>query len=195
MVQEMMVQRSGRQPAKGVNPDEVVALGAAIQSHLLALEGSAAARPELAGANGRDVSVLDVAALGLGVVALDPVTRLRTNYVLVPHNSRVPAKGSDVFATTQDQQAEVSIEITEGDDEDLDFVKILGKSVFALPPYPSGSPIRVDIFFDFDAVIHAEVFDDLTGRKLGDLEIERESNLTRSQVEAAANQIRRLEVH
>jgi molecular chaperone DnaK len=195
MVQEMIVQRSGQEPVRGVNPDEVVALGAAIQGHLLTLEAGGPDLPELAGANGRDVSVLDVAALGLGVVALDPVSGLRTNYVLVPHNSKVPAKGSEVFATIHDRQREVSIEITEGDDDDIDFIKILGRSVFNLPAYPSDSPIRVDISFDFDAVIHAEVFDHSTGLKLGDLKIERESNLTRRQVAAAANQIRRLEIH
>ena len=125
---------------------------------------------------------------------MDRQTRTRHNVVLVGHNTTVPASGSDEFETSVDQQREIHIEITEGDDTDVDFVKIIGSSVFAMPPYPKGSPIRVDISLDHDAVIHAEVFDNATGAKLGDLEIERDANMTRSRVAEAGGHIQRLQV-
>jgi molecular chaperone DnaK len=195
MVQEMIRRVSGKEPVRSINPDEVVALGAAIQAHLCAMEDGAAGLPQLSGmANGK-VSVQDVAALGLGILAIDADTQRMTNFVLINHNSKVPASGADVFQTMVDNQQEWRVQVTEGDDPDPAYVKVVGESMCRLPPYPQGAPMEVRMSFDIDGVIHAEIFDATTSKKIGDMEIDRVSNLTESQVEQARLGLGELEIN
>jgi molecular chaperone DnaK len=198
MVQKAIVELSGKQPVRGVNPDEAVALGAAI----LAAATSAAAAPglgsgqaPLAGLPGGLPVISDVTAHGLGTLALNGGTDVMENFVLVRHNTKVPAKGSGNFATIEENQRRIEVVITEGDETDPDRVTRVGKSTFDMPRYPKGAPIRIDIAYDFDGVIFAEAYDGTTGRKLGDMQIERESNLTPEQVADAISAMAKLEVN
>ncbi|WP_420120069.1 Hsp70 family protein, partial [Nakamurella sp.] len=142
----------------------------------------------------RPVAIHDVTALGLGVVTVDPRTGRTYNYVLLPRNSPIPASGSAEFMTTESGRTSLQIEITEGDDDDLDFVTVVGSGSITLPARADRTPVVVTISFSADAVVFAEVFDGMGGGKLGDLHIERRSNLTRAQIDRAAGLLRRREV-
>ncbi len=194
MVWDLVTRMSGKEPERSINPDEVVALGAAIQAHLCVEEGGERGRGYLAGTDGATPRISDVAALGLGILADDELD-IERNFVLIAHNSKIPAKGSDVFYTKVENQRQIHIKITEGDDSDPSFVKIVGDSVFDMPPYPAEAPVEVRLSFDVDGIIHAEVFDGTTSKKLGDMQIDRVSNLTDDQIQAASLSIQRMEVN
>lgn len=195
MVQGMIRTLSGKEPERSINPDEVVALGAAIQAHVCAMESADAGStlPVLAGTNGQAIDIRDVTALGLGVIALDETERQR-NFVLIEHNAKIPAQARNTFCTVVENQTEILVSITEGDDTELDYIKIVGESTFAMPPYPRGSPIDVALSYDIDGIIHAEVFDGQTNTKLGDMEIEREANLDSSEVLQMTQDMQQLEI-
>jgi molecular chaperone DnaK (HSP70) len=187
---------SGKEPERSINPDEVVALGAAIQAHLCASEDEdSVALPELSGAKHGKVRINDVAALGLGILAIDEDSDALRNFVLIAHNATIPAFGTDVFRTLEDNQRVWKVQVTEGDDPDPDFVKVVGESKVTLPPYPKGAPLQVKMAFDVDGIIFAEIFDAATEKKLADMEIERISNLTDGEVETAKHGIRKLEIN
>ena len=194
MVPDLMKGLLGKDFEHSVNPDEAVALGAAIQA---ALESPAAggAMVPIDSAQGGAIVVRDVTALGLGTIAIDTETNRERNFVLVPHNSKIPAKGRERFYTVSENQVKVNVQVTEGDDEDPNYVKVVGDSTLSLPPYPQGSPIDVAIAYDIDGIIFAEVFDGVTGEKIGDMEIARESNLDTEQVQQMANEMKGLEVN
>ncbi|MEP6561188.1 MAG: Hsp70 family protein [Nakamurella sp.] len=188
MVRQMLTALTGREPSIGVNPDEAVALGAAVQAKLLVdLSAPAAAATT-------PIGIQDVTAHGLGVVALHPTTQVRENHVLLPHNSKIPGRGSKDFVTAQAGQNEILVEITEGDDDDVEFVTIVGEGRMELGPRTERTPIRVEIAFTADAVITAEVYHQQTGEKFGELAIERTSNLSRSEIELATMTLQSLEV-
>jgi molecular chaperone DnaK (HSP70) len=197
MVREMLTALTGCSPSIGVNPDEAVALGAAVQAKLLVAQTAMTAAPTVAPAtpaNEGAIEIRDVTAHGLGVVALHPTTQRRENHVLLPHNSKIPGRGSKEFITAEAGQNEVQVEITEGDDDDVEFVTIVGAARMELGPRTERTPIRVEIAFTADAVIIAEVFDQQTGEKFGELAIERTSNLSRSEIAAATMSLQSLEV-
>jgi molecular chaperone DnaK len=198
MVRAAIVELSGKDPVRGVNPDEAVALGAAIQAHVCASETSApgiAAAVPLGGLSGGRLLIGDVTAHGLGTLALNEQQNRTENFVLIPHNSKVPAKGSGDFFTVIENQLRLEVTITEGEETDPKYVTPVGESTFAMPPYPKGAPVRITISYDFDGLVHAEVFDGTTGSKLGDMEIARESNLSSAEIEQATGALRKMEVN
>ena len=183
----------GKEPDRSLNADEVVALGAAIQARECE---RATARGDVSGPGagvGAGLTIHDVTSHGIGNLALNETGRL-ANVVVLPRNTRVPARASGHYRTVADRQAEVKIDITEGDDDDPEAVEVIGTCTFPLPPYPKGAPIRIDIAFDADGRIFAEVFDGTGGGKLGDLDIPRTANLTDMQVAEAAAALQVLEV-
>jgi molecular chaperone DnaK len=196
MVHAAITRLSGKEPVRGVNPDEAVALGAAIQAYALAEPDPGVARARLPGLPGGIPVIHDVTAHGLGTLALDASRNGElANFILISRNTRVPAKGSDTFETVQENQRQVQVVITQGDETEPKRVTKVGESVFDLPPYPKGAPIRIDIAYDFDGLIQAEVFDGTTRSKLGDMKIDRIDNLTPEELESATEMVRKLEVN
>jgi molecular chaperone DnaK len=148
-VQEKVKQFFGKEPHKGVNPDEVVAIGAAIQAGVL--QGEV-----------KDVLLLDVTPLSLGIETLGGVfTRL------IDRNTTIPTRKSQVFSTAEDNQTAVTIRVFQGEREMASDNKILGQfDLVGLPPAPRGMP-QVEVTFDIDAngIVNVSAKDKATGKE------------------------------
>ncbi len=148
-VQQTVKDLFGREPHKGVNPDEVVAIGAAIQGGVLKGEV-------------KDVLLLDVTPLSLGIETLGGVfTRL------IDRNTTIPTRKSQVFSTAEDGQTAVTIRVFQGEREMAADNKILGQfDLVGIPPAPRGVP-QVEVTFDIDAngIVHVTAKDKATGKE------------------------------
>ncbi|MCH7825479.1 MAG: molecular chaperone DnaK, partial [Acidobacteria bacterium] len=132
-VQQLVTELFGKEPHRGVNPDEVVAIGAAIQAGVLAGEVD-------------DILLLDVAPLSLGIETLGSVTT-----VLIPRNTTIPTRKSEVFSTASDNQPSVEIHVLQGEREMASDNRTLGKfHLMGIPAAPRGVP-QVEVTFDIDA--------------------------------------------
>jgi molecular chaperone DnaK len=175
MVGDMIERLSGRRPDTGANPDDAVALGAAIYAESLALGESDAT--DLAA-----VTVRDVTSHALGTPALDEAGT-RVNTIIIPRNAPVPCQRERVYTTVEDGQRVVNLDVTEGDDTDLDYVTVLKGDNIPLPRgLRRGTRLQGVMAYDGDGVIHAEVFLESTGETLGEVHLRRENNLTREEV-------------
>ena len=148
-VQEVVKQLFGKEPHKGVNPDEVVAVGAAIQAGVL--QGDV-----------KDVLLLDVTPLSLGIETLGGVfTRL------IDRNTTIPTKKSQVFSTAEDGQTAVTIRVFQGEREMAADNKMLGQfDLIGIPPAPRGIP-QIEVTFDIDAngIVNVQAKDKGTGKE------------------------------
>jgi molecular chaperone DnaK len=148
-VQEIVKQLFGKEPHKGVNPDEVVAIGAAIQAGVL--QGDV-----------KDVLLLDVTPLSLGIETLGGVfTRI------IDRNTTIPTKKSQVFSTAEDHQNAVTIRVFQGEREMAADNKMLGQfDLVGIPPAPRGVP-QIEVTFDIDAngIVNVQAKDKATGKE------------------------------
>ncbi|RMA45795.1 molecular chaperone DnaK, partial [Bifidobacterium sp. wkB338] len=198
MVHRMMEKLTGKEPQSDVNPDEAVAKGAAVQagleeSKLLEAEGkdpAAEGLPTLGGA----VKIQDVASQALGTLTFDDETNGMRNSIVIPRNSAIPGSYSDVFYTMQDNQKTVKVQVTQGDDEDPQFVTIIGTSTLNLPAHPAGSPLKVTYYYDIDQTVQIEVVDLVTNQSLGSFEIDRVANLGKQEMADSANKLNTLTI-
>ena len=166
-VQEVVKQLFGKEPHKGVNPDEVVAVGAAIQAGVLKGEV-------------KDVLLLDVTPLSLGIETLGGVfTRL------IDRNTTIPTKKSQVFSTAEDGQSAVTIRVQQGEREMAADNKLLGQfDLIGIPPAPRGVP-QIEVTFDIDAngIVHVSAKDKATGKEQS-VRIEASGGLTDSEIDS-----------
>jgi molecular chaperone DnaK len=148
-IQEVVKQFFGKEPHKGVNPDEVVAIGAAIQAGVL--QGDV-----------KDVLLLDVTPLSLGIETLGGVfTRI------IDRNTTIPTKKSQVFSTAEDNQNAVTIRVFQGEREMAADNKVLGQfDLMGIPPAPRGMP-QIEVTFDIDAngIVNVSAKDKATGKE------------------------------
>ncbi|HEV8226248.1 MAG TPA: molecular chaperone DnaK [Methylomirabilota bacterium] len=165
-VQELAKQLFGKEPNKGVNPDEVVAVGAAIQGGVLAGEV-------------KDVVLLDVTPLSLGVETLGGVTT-----TLIPRNTTIPTKKSEIFSTAADNQPSVDVHVLQGERPLARDNRTLGRfRLDGIAPAPRGLP-QVEVGFDIDAngILNVSAKDMATGKQQ-QITITASSGLDKSEVE------------
>jgi molecular chaperone DnaK len=166
MIQELVRQLTGKEPHKGVNPDEVVAVGAALQAGVLGGEVS-------------DLLLLDVTPLSLGLETLGGVMT-----VLIPRNTTIPSKKTEVFSTAADNQTAVDIHILQGERPMARDNKTLGNfRLDGIPPAPRGVP-QVEVTFDIDAngILNVTAKDKATGKEQS-VKITASTNLSSEEVE------------
>jgi molecular chaperone DnaK len=165
-VQDKVKEIVGKDPHKGVNPDEVVAVGAAIQAGVLKGEV-------------KDVLLLDVTPLSLGIETKGGVFTK-----LIDRNTTIPTKKSEIFSTAEDNQPSVEVHVLQGESEMAAYNKTLGKfQLVGIPPAPRGMPM-IEVTFDIDAngIIHVTAKDQGTGNEQ-QIKIEGGSGLKPDEVE------------
>ena len=165
-VQQIVKDYFGKEPNKSVNPDEVVAIGAAIQGGVLAGEV-------------KDVLLLDVTPLSLGIETLGGVTT-----VLITRNTTIPTKKSEVFSTAEDNQTTVEIHVLQGERQMALDNRTIGKfQLTGIPPAPRGMP-QVEVTFDIDAngILHVSAKDKTTGKEQK-IRIEASSGLSDAEID------------
>ncbi|HEV7722432.1 MAG TPA: molecular chaperone DnaK [Iamia sp.] len=148
-VSELVKEMTGKDPNKGVNPDEVVAVGAAIQAGVLKGEV-------------KDVLLLDVTPLSLGIETKGGVTTK-----LIERNTTIPTRKTETFTTADDMQSQVEIHVLQGEREMAQYNKTLGKfQLVDLPPAPRGVP-QIEVTFDIDAngIVHVSAKDRATNKE------------------------------
>jgi molecular chaperone DnaK len=176
MVQELVRSLTGKEPHKGVNPDEVVAVGAAIQAGVL-------------GGEVKDVLLLDVTPLSLGVETLGGVMT-----ALIERNTTIPVRKSEVFSTADDNQTAVDVHVLQGERPMAADNMSLGRfRLDGLPPAPRGLP-QVEVTFDIDAngIINVAARDKATGKEQK-VTITASTNLNKSEIDRMVDDARQHE--
>ena len=174
MIQELVRRFTGKEPNKEVHPDEVVAIGAAIQAGVLAGEV-------------RDVVLLDVTPLSLGVETLGNVMT-----TLVPRNTTIPTRKSEIFSTAADGQTQVEIHVLQGERTMARDNRTLGRFILdGIPPAPRGVP-QIEVTFDIDAngILNVNAKDRATNREQS-IKITGTSTLSKAEVEKMVQEAER----
>jgi len=168
LVQQKVKEFFGREPHKGINPDEVVAIGAAIQAAIMAGEYQ-----------DKDIVLLDVTPLSLGVETLGGVFD-----VVIPRNTTIPTRKSKIYTTAEDNQTSVLIKVYQGERPIASENRLLGQfELTGIPPAPRGVP-QIEVTFDIDAdgILHVTAVDKAT-QKEASIKIHARTGLTEEEIE------------
>lgn len=184
MIRRMAEELWGKPVPQSVDPNVAVADGAAIYAHYLAT-GLANPASSTDGAATSPIKIQDITSQSLGVVARHEITKNLYNSIIIARNTPIPAKRSETYTTICDNQTAINLQVTEGNDEDLDYVAMVAEQEFPIPPYPEGSPVQVTIAYDIDQTVYVEITDLVANRSLGNLTIDRQANMDKDQLTLA----------
>lgn len=201
-VRSFIEKKMNMKPSCELNPDEAVAIGAAIYANDFSQTPTASASapagkgPGTGAAPGSTYAapaapsiIQDVNSHGLGIVA-DNEFGIAVNNIIIPRNQPIPAAAANDFATLVDNQQVVALQVTEGDDEDLSYVTIIGTAEIQLRPHPKGSPVRVELGYDSNGIVTGRLYDLVDNIYCGEIVIKREANMSEEELQSKAMKIK-----
>ena len=203
IVRDFIQEETGITPSSEVHPDEAVAIGAAY--HVLDVLKAQQAQAQASGDNKSKVldadipetakkySFTDVTSHGIGIVITNQDGD-EENSVILPKNIQVPAEKTNYYQTTVPYQETLAIQVTQGEEEDLRYVTIIGTADIAITPREQLVGIEVTISCDENSIIHVRVYDQDLQRDLGEMNIDRVSNLSEEEVKKSMTKISKLDI-
>lgn len=196
-------EETGIMPSSEVHPDEAVAIGAAyhVVDVLKTQQKKAQKSNDTSNkvleadipATSKQYSFKDVTSHGIGVVMQDQFGDL-VNSVILPKNTQVPAEKRNYYSTTVPYQEKLSIQVTQGEEEDLRYVTVIGTADIDISPREQLVGIEVTVTCDENSIIHVQVFDQDLQCDLGEIHIDRVSNLTDEEVRQDMRRISKLDI-
>lgn len=203
VVQEFIHEETGIVPSSEVHPDEAVAIGAAyhvldvLKTHQTKAQKSGDTFNKVLDADipetSKQYSFKDVTSHGIGIVMQDDFGK-RVNSVILPKNVQVPAEKKNYYKTTVPYQEKLAIHVTQGEEEDLRYVTVIGTADIDISPREQLVGIEVTVVCDENSIIHVRVFDQDLRRDLGEIHIDRVSNLTDEEVRQDMMRISKLDI-
>ena len=181
---------SGKKPSPELHPDEVVATGAAVRAGI-----APTPKPTPSRLDGRpSTRIVDVNSHSLGVVAVADGGDRTYNSIVLARNTAYGTRKGKIYGTVVDSQRTIELEITEGEEENLEYVAIIGKGTLDIPPYPKGAPVEVFFEYDADGLVVVTVYDNTADLEIGTLRIQRESNRSLKDIEEIKREISSIKV-
>lgn len=195
-------EETGIKPSQDIHPDEAVSIGAAFHAVEVVktvvdskdTQDTTSFVSDDLPENVKSYTFSDITAHGIGVVVWDETLGKDVNSVILPKNTKVPAEYRDQYSTLCDYQEELELKITQGEDIELRFVRVIGESILKLKPRPMNSPIEIVISCDSDSIIHVRVIDLVSNEDLGEMKIERANNLSDYEVEQESRRLGKLNI-
>lgn len=181
-VHDMIFRVTGKKPAVHVNPDEAVALGAAIQAGITSAKDLNEPVNDMVRMKYGAINVSDVTAHSFGAITLDEFDNKR-NAIIIPKNSKIPVRKSQIFYTSAPNQTQVKMVVLQGEDPDPEFCTVIGTTTLDFPPKQENSPVIFNYEYDINGIIHATAKDPETGKK-SEIQVAREGALTNDQIDA-----------
>jgi len=183
---------SEKKPSAELHADEIVAIGAALLGGILQKQAGDGDIAHLDGLP--NVSISDVNSHSLGVIAIDTSTGKPYNSIILPKDTKIPTRASNVYGTMDDNQIYIDVEVREGEEENLEFSHKIGKGTMEIPPYPKGSPIEIFFQYDDDGIVHVTVFDKKVNKLVGEMKIDRKSNRTSTEIAQMQSKIAKIDI-
>jgi molecular chaperone DnaK len=183
MVYDMLSSMSGKTPSQAINPDEAVAIGAAIQAGvIMAQKGDARILQTAEGRRLANTEIRDVTSHSFGIILANDITYELYNQIMIAKNTPIPARVVDNFVTISHNQERVDFVVLQGEDRDPENCVTIGQTVLEFErPKPKNYPVQVTYEYDANMMIHAYMEDKKTGRR-AELHISQRGRLTDSEV-------------
>ena len=203
IVRESIEEETGIVPSSEVHPDEAVAIGAAyyvldaLKTEKKKVEKGESDNKQVLNAaipeTSKKYTFTDVTSHGIGIVCTGN-NDLEFNSVILPKNTQVPAKFTNEYCTTVPFQEKLYIQVTQGEEEDLRYVTVIGTAEIEIMPREKIVGIEVTISCDENSIIHVRVYDMDLQRDLGEMHIDRVSNLTEEEISKNKQRISKLDI-
>lgn len=183
---------SKKKPSMEVNPDEVVAIGAALQAALIQMKEG---KGDLVEQEFFPlVEIKDVNAHSLGVIAVDERSNKEYNSIILKKNTTIPCKVSNTYCTLDNNQTEIRVQVTQGEDSDHKEVNIINDQIIQIPPYPKGAPVEVFFEYDLSGIIQVTIVDLTTNKILENFQLDRIFNLDENNIKVKREKMSHLTV-
>lgn len=192
LISERLEAAFGIKPSKEVNPDEVVALGAAVQGKLLGEDVEEKNREKLID---EKIRIIDVSSHSIGIVSIDHISGDKVNTIILKRNSPLPARRKRSFFTSIDDQQAFKLQVTEGEERDIDSVTIIGDFEIKIPPdLKRDTQVDIEIVLDENQIIHVFTRIPTKSEFFDEVHIERGSNLRPSEIERKKTIVSKIDV-